>query len=248
VLTDLAEHGGLWAQLRLRPGTDPAWVAEARGFCVASHNMQVLDLAGGFERVWAQRFSPSARSAVRKAEGSGIEVEVGKADEILAVFDALVESSVARWAHQQHEPASLTRWRLRRDAARAPMALLARRFGEHCQTWVARHRGMPVAAVVVLYAGGYAKAWKAAMDKELAGPVRVIDLLHRLIVEDACDKGLRAYDLGESRPGSALERFKRKLGATTYGAPELIMERIPVVSSHDLARRLVKRTIGFVDY
>jgi hypothetical protein len=248
VLTDLAKHGGLSARLRLRHGSDPAWTAEAQGFRVVPHSMQVVDLAGGFARVWAQRFSRSARGAVRKAEASGIDVEVAKADEALAVYDALAESSVARWARQQHEPVRLTRWRWRRDAERVPMALVARRFGENCHTWVARYRGTPVAVVVVLYAGEYAKAWKAVMDKDLAGPVRAVDLLHRLIVENACDQGLRAYDLGESRPGSSLERFKLKLGAATYSAPELITERFPVISAHDLARGVVKRAIGFVDY
>ena len=212
------------------------------------HSMQVLDLTGGFEDVWTKRFSRTARGAVRKAEASGIDVEVGKADEGLAVFDALVESSVTRWARQQHEPVRLAHWRWRRDAGRVPMGPVARRFGENCQTWVARHRGAPVAAVVVLYAGEYAKAWKAVMDKDLAAPVRAVDLLHRLIIEDACDKGLRAYDLGESRPGSSLERFKCKLGAVTYSAPELIAERLPMTATQDLARGLVKRAIGFVDY
>ncbi|MGE5070817.1 MAG: hypothetical protein ACM3KJ_09210, partial [Bacillota bacterium] len=35
----------------------------------------VLDLDGGFDRVWGERFHASARKAVRRAERAGLTVE-----------------------------------------------------------------------------------------------------------------------------------------------------------------------------
>jgi CelD/BcsL family acetyltransferase involved in cellulose biosynthesis len=106
--------------------------------------------------------------------------------------------------------------------------LVTRHFGADCTTWVAWHGGQPAAANIVLRAGAYVKAWRGAMDKDIAAPVCATELLDRLAIEDACQKGYRFYDLGGAEPGSSLARFKENLGATLRFTHELRAERLPV--------------------
>lgn len=99
------------------------------------------------------------------------------------------------------------------------LALVARHFGKDCSTWVARSKGQPVAAIIVLSAGSYAKGWRRTMDKKLAAPVQANELLDRLSIEGACRAGYRFFDLGAAEPGTALAAAKEKLGATPTVQP-----------------------------
>jgi len=207
----------------------------------------VLDLDGGFGQVWQHRFRGTARTAVREAEGSGLEVETGRSGRLLGEFAGLYEKSIQRWAAQQREPLWLSRWRTNRATSPHMMALVAEHFGTECCIWVARSQGVPAAAIMVLRHGGYAKYWRGAMDKQLATPARANDLLHRLAIEDACKAGYRWYDMGYSRPGSPLATFKEKLGATLYSSYVLRAERLPIHATARISRDAAKRVIGFKD-
>jgi hypothetical protein len=85
------------------------------------------------------------------------------------------------------------------------------------------------------------------MDKQLAGPLRANELLHRMAIEEACEHGYRSYDMGLTRPASPLAAFKEKLGAVPSEAYSLRLERLPVEAARDASRNLVKKMIGFRD-
>ena len=249
VLADVAGRRTLATEIQLRHEISGAWLSQARQFRVEECRLQcyVLSLAGGFERVWQDRFRGTARTAMRKAERAGLEVEVDRSGRLLPEFWGLHEKSIQRWAAMQHEPAWLTRWRTTRSTPLGMLASVAECFGTSCSVWLARSQGEPVAAIIVLSSGGYAKYWKGAMDKQQAGPLRANELLHRLAIEDACQHGHRFYDMGWTRPGSPLAAFKEKLGATPHVAYTLRAERIPVQAARTATTNLVKRAIGFQD-
>ena len=116
---------------------------------------------------------------------------------------------------------------------------MAENFGEDCATWIARSKGQPVAAIIVLRSGAYAKYWRGAMDSEGATPVRANEFLHRLAIEEACREGYRFYDMGPA-PGSSLARFKEKLGAAPVLTHILRAERLPVHAARQRSEELVK--------
>jgi len=94
--------------------TSAAWAeAHMPGVKSVPRLAHVLDLDGGFGAVWQTRFTGSARTAVRKAEKSGVVVEHDTTGPLLPEFCDLLERSVERWARQQHEPLLLARWRAR---------------------------------------------------------------------------------------------------------------------------------------
>jgi hypothetical protein len=249
VLAAVARRRGLVAEIRLRPGVVGPWLKGRGPFQVGQGPLQSheLDLAGGFTAVWRDRFRATARTAVRKAERSGLEVEVDRTGRLLPEFFGLYEMSIERWAAMQHEPAWLTRWRTIRSSPPAMLASVARCFGTGCAVWVARSAGEPLAAIIVLSAGDSAKYWKGAMNKRLANPVRANDLLHRMVIEEACQHGYRRYDFGLTRPGSPLAAFKEKLGAVPRATYSLRLERLPIAGPRDASRDLVKKVIGFRD-
>jgi GNAT acetyltransferase-like protein len=247
ILADVARRGPLAAEISFRHEAGGAWLEAAGRFGAERRACHVLGLDGGFGQVWQQRFRGTARTAVRKAERSGLDVEADRTGRSLGVFAGLYEKSIQRWAAQQHEPVWLSRWRTNRATSARMMSLVAGHFGADCCLWVARSQGVPVAAIIVLRHGGYAKYWRGAMDKRLATPARANDLLHRLAIEDACEAGCRWYDMGYSRAGSPLATFKEKLGATLYSSYVLRAERLPLRAAARISRDTAKKAIGFKD-
>jgi Acetyltransferase (GNAT) domain len=205
-------------------------------------NAHAVDLDGGTGPVW-KRFSENARRCIRKAEKQGLEVECDTTGRLLGVFEDLWLLSVQRWAAQKGEPAWLGRLRGRRLNPQDRWRRIAERAGGGVAIWVARHQGKPVAAIVILR-GRNDHYTRGAMDKELAGPTRANFLLHWLAIQDACRRGARWYQMGQSGfDGDQVGHFKENFGARAFSFPELWLERLPITQLKSIARATVKRMI-----
>jgi hypothetical protein len=247
VLADQASRRTLATEIRLRHDAHDSWLSENSQFRARENRLQsfLLDLDGGFATIWQKRFRGTMRTAVRKAERCGLEIEVDRSGRLLPEFFRLYEISIQRWATTQHEPVWLTRWRTTRVTQPGVLESVARHFGTDCAVWMARSNGEPVAAIIVLSSGSYAKQWRGAMNKQLSAPLRANELLQRRAVEDACERGYRFYDMGTARPGSALASFKEKVGAAPHAHYVLRAERLPVEATRDASQDLVKKMIGY---
>lgn len=247
VLRDLAGRGVLRTSLRPAPLDASAW-AEVRppGAAVVPRLAHVLELDGDFARLWKERFTGTARTAVRKAERSGLTVERDTSGRLVPVVYELFERSIDRWACNQHEPLALARWRRRHRDPLRKFELISRTLGETCRIWVAWCSGRPAAAILVLQETN-ASYVRGMMDKDLAGPTRANYLLHRLAIEEACRAGCRYYDMGETGPSNTLAQFKTRFGARPYRYAEYHLERLPITAFERRARGAVKRLIGFRD-
>lgn len=254
---DRAEVAAVVADLRDAPGvlrtvvapgprSAPAWdVGHLPGVKRMPRRGHLLELDGDFDKIWTGRFKGSTRTAVRKAEKSGVTVEHDTVGALIPEFLHLRRLSIERWARQQHEPLPLARWRAQRrdpDERLHIMAGAAPAGGFHL--YCARHEGRPVAAIIVLYGRG-ASYVLGAMDKSLAAPVRANDLLQRVAVEDACRAGLGFYDFGESGTNTELAAFKERFGAEPTSWSDYVIERLPLTEASSSARNAVKRAIGF---
>lgn len=248
VFEDLARLPSNRVSVRFGPNADPVWLSEVPSdFTRVRHTTYVLDLDGGFGDVWKRRFKGPVRTAVRKGEKAGIDVEVDHTGRLVPVFYALYRQSIARWARQQNEPLALARWRRGRIDPLRKFQTVAETFGESCAVWLASYRGQPAAAIMVLSHGPHAKYWRSGMVKELAHPIRATPLLHKLAIEDACAAGCRSYHLGDSVPGSSVSVFKERLGARGHPSFGYSREVLPLTSSDQFLRGAVKRLIGFQD-
>lgn len=244
ILSNLSRLNTNAVQLVLPYRANGVWTAQAGKFAVTAAPCHVLDLRGGFDVVWRDRFRSSARRAVRKAENSAVEVEVGRSRKLIDEFYGLYQASMDRWASAWRLPAwAVRRYFTRQQLSPAMLALVADNLGEDCRIWMARRHGQPVAAIVTLAYGDSVRYWRGAMDKELASPVRANNLLHRLAVEDACRAGYRAYEMGYSPSGSPLARFKESFGAGLHFTHDLRLERIPVMAAEHGTLSLAKSVI-----
>ena len=247
VFADLAGRAALRTSLRPNPLDAQVWAAaRPPGVIAVPRLAHVLDLDGGFERVWAKSFASETRTAVRKAERSRLVVQCDTSGKLVPVFYDLFRLSIDRWAHQQHEPRPLAHWRGQRRDPLCKFQLVAQALGAACRLWVAWHDGRPAAAILVLQ-GANASYTRGVMDKELAGPSQANVLLHRLAIEEACRAGCRYYHMGESGSSASLAQFKRRFGANAYRYNEYRLERLPITSVDAHLRGLVKRFIGFKD-
>jgi hypothetical protein len=246
VFADLAARPLLRTSLAPNPLQAQAWAAARPAGCVAVPRLaHVLELDGGFDAVWKHSFAGTARTAVRKAERSGLTVRRDVSGELVEVFYELFDRSLRRWAGQQHEPEWLTRLRGRyRDPVHKFRSIAS--MGETCRIWAAFKDDRPAAAILVLQ-GANAHYTRGAMDKELAGPTRANYLLHSLAIEEACAAGCRHYHMGETGESESLAQFKSRFGARPHRYDQYHLERVPLTAADRRLRVVVKSAIGFRD-
>jgi hypothetical protein len=248
IYEDLAHIGYLAISVRPNPLHGNVWASARPGPVLAVPRLaHVLDLSGGFDEVWTHRFHQRTRRGVRKAEKSGLDVKCDTTGELVPVFYELFEQSLVRWAHHQHEPIWLARWRGRRRDSLHKLHTIAETLGDACRIWVAWYNGKPAASIIVLQGAHNAHYTRGAMDYELAKQVDANDLLHKLAIEDACQSGCRYYHMGETGFSESLAQFKSRFGAVAYPYAEYHYDRIPISRWNNLLRSGVKHMIGFRD-
>jgi hypothetical protein len=208
----------------------------------------VVDLAGGFERVWADRLSRSIRKSVEKAERGGLRVQWDDTGALLPVFTELYERSLERWAGRQNEPVALSRWRMHRLTRSPALEAVATTMSGVWRVGVVEVGGRPAAAgIVLIQPGGNANGFRMAMDVELVGRTGAGYMVQVRALEEACRAECRLFHLGESGAGGGLSDHKERMGGTPWSYEEILLERLPVARLDRLARRAVKRVIGFRD-
>ncbi len=247
VFDDLTHLPYLRVSIRPNPRLAALWAAAApKSVLSIPRRAHVLDLEGGFERVWKERFEKKTRTAVRKAERLGVVVESATGDRLLPVFYKLLQRSFNRWSRQQNEPPFLTRLRGQWRDPYEKFERIARHMGSACRIWVAWVDEKPAAASLVLQHGNVNDS-RGAMDKEVASTSRCNELLQKCSIEEACRAGCHYYHLGESGNSASLSHYKERFGAVPYEYAEYVFERIPITSIDRMMRTIVKKLIGFKD-
>lgn len=247
VFDDLAHSPSLSVSVVPNPRQGELWrAAQPEGAVRIPRRAHVLDLGGGFDRVWQERFASGTRNKVRKAERSGLVVESDTSGRLVGVFYELFRRSIDRWAEQQREPRWLAHRRAEQRDPLAKLEHIARFMGSACRVWVAWQGDRPAAANLVMY-GANADYMMGAMDKELAATTHASTLLQKHAIEEACRLGCRYYHMGESGESVGIGQFKERLGARAYPYHEYRLERLPLSRLDRGLRGLVKRAIGFKD-
>jgi hypothetical protein len=241
VLADLARRPVLRTAVVPMPLSAGVWTGTApRRARRVPYLTQVLDLDGGFAAVWSRRYRPSARSAVRRAERSGLEIRREHGGAVVGDFAALYAESVDRWARRQGRPLWLARLLARRSDPPGRLRAATGTLGEACVIWSAYRAGEPVAVSVVLRHGRHSIGWLSAMSRERVGRTGAGYLLESLAIEEACTAGCRVFHLGESEAGSAVEHHKTQFGATPVRYAALRFERLPTTAAEHRLRAAVR--------
>ena len=238
------------ARTRVRPhyrASEPWTQGRPPGVKSTPQIVHVLDLDGGFDRVWSERFEGSTRRAVRKAEKAGLEFECDASGRLVDVCHELYLRWLAGRARDRRLPAALVRWRNALEDSLSKYRVVADALGEHCRVWVARRDGRPVAAVIVLVWREEAIYWRGYGDPELVRRTRANNLLQRLAIEDACLAGCRTYNMGESGGVASLMEFKKRHGARPRRFAEYTVERLPLALVSSWRATLEKRLVQVLE-
>jgi len=233
--------------IRVRPNPlhDDLWCLGAPDAIRLPLRAHVVDLDGSADEVW-KRMRSLGRRGVKKARSSGVEVRVSHGGDALAEYRSVMESSVERWAEQQHEPRVLALFRARRREPAGELERMAEHLGERFRLLLAYLDGQPIAANLA-FVDGTGHGMRAAIDKDRAGPVRAAYLLQWLQLEAACEAGCRWYHMGESGQSESLSFYKERFGAYPVDYAAYEFERIPLGRADRAVRSVVKRLIRFQD-
>ncbi len=232
VFADLSDRRIVRCRVRPTFLTTDTWdAARPAGVVALRRTVHVLDLQGGFDVVWRERFTDTTRRGLRKAEHdakrSGLAVECGSSLRFVSAFYDLYLQWITMHAEGSSVPAWLRRWNGRRMDPRRKFETVAAALGSNCRVWLASVGGRPVASLIALVHGPNAIFWRGTDNPALARPHRANELLQRMAIEDACRAGCR-YEMGESGGVSSLMRYKERFGAKPYPIAEYRIERLPL--------------------
>ncbi|HEU5483392.1 MAG TPA: GNAT family N-acetyltransferase, partial [Microlunatus sp.] len=248
VITDLRRMSAHRIWVRPDPMAADLWagaVALDGSATVVPRRAHIVDLSGGFDPVLA-RMPRATRKYMRRAERAGVRVEIGYGGDMLHVHDVLYRKSVDRWAKRQHEPQALARWRAGRRDPVEKLETMARHLGNRFVLAVGYVDDQPAFSALMLL-GPTAHVTRSAMDVDLVGPTKVGTLVHRRLLQLACDAGCTRYHLGESGNSESLAQFKEGLGAIAVDYAEYRFERLPYTRADTVARTIVKKVLHFRD-
>ncbi len=248
VVNDLTTRARyLRLSIRPNPRAGEAWKA---AMPPAAHRIDrlahAIDLEGGFDAVWHNRFSSSTRKYVTRAEQAGVVVERDDQGKLVPTFYELFREATRRWAAQQHEPLLLARLRGHQRDPEQKFATIAQTMRDACRIYVAYVDGQPAAACLILSYHN-ANAARVVLDRERVGKSGAPDLMMKTAIEDACKAGCRYFHQGESGTSKGIADFKRRVGGEAYPYEEYYLERLPVTAVDHALRTGVKKLINFKD-
>jgi len=179
-----------------------AWpVAEAAGiFEAMEYSSHVLELEGGMETIWANRFTAKVRNQCRSAMRKGVEVRQATGPNDFERYYAIYASAARGWGYAMPPyPTSLFRE-------------LAALLGQGVDLKLACVAGRPIAGVLLLHGRSSTLYWNAAMLKEF-GSYSPHNALLQAAIEDACRAGMKQFDFGSSGSLESVRAFKESFGA-----------------------------------
>jgi hypothetical protein len=240
VYSDLIARRILHQRVVPNPLQGQAWLqATVPGPEAIRCRAHAVNLQGGTSAIW-KRFSENARRCIRKAEKQQLDVVCDTTGRLLDAFEDLWLISTQRWAAQQRDPVWLVRWFGRRLNPQKRWRQIAERLPGTVAIWIARQHGEPAAGIIILR-GPNDYYTRGAMNKKLAGPSRANFLLHWLAIQDACQRGARWYQMGESgKADNPVSHFKENFGAFAYEYPTLRLDRLPATRLYRNARAASK--------
>ena len=246
VVDDLRELPAPRVAVRIDARHEALWQAATRNDDVKiARRSHIVELRATPEEHLAS-LSKSARRQIRLGARGGADVVVDRQGRLLEQHYGLFLRSVERWAGKQHEPVRLARFRAARRDPLSKLRAMSDALGDRFMIVMAYVDGEPASSAIVLL-GATSRYVRGAMDIELAGPARASFAVQWRAIEEIDAFGSRRYHMGESGGSEGIAGFKEKFGAQPADHHEYRFERLPLTSTVDLAKRAVKRTIGFRD-
>lgn len=160
----------------------------------------VIDCAGGLQSSLRSMRGVTRRMAGQAARRGVRCIRVDPDDRSLQLYYGMLEESSHGWGYA---------------TPTIPLRLLRAVFAyakEDAELWFATLGDGPIAGGVVLFGAQELFFWSAAMRRSHS-QYRPSNALNVRLIERACERGVRWYNLGASEGLAGVERFKHDLGA-----------------------------------
>jgi CelD/BcsL family acetyltransferase involved in cellulose biosynthesis len=175
---------------------------DATGWEASELATHVVDISGGFEKVWQEGFDKPRRRRARRAEEHGVTVRRGSGREDVARFLEVYRERLQGWNTRRGHPESL-------------FFSLVERGGDRVRLYLAEHAGAVVGGHLNFYYKDAVIAWYG-MTSARAGDTQAGTLLYVVCMREACDAGFQSYNLGASLGKRSLVEYKESLGGTPH--------------------------------
>jgi len=162
----------------------------------------LIDISGGFEALWQEKFEHQRRKRARRAERMGVSVRRTSSSRDLRSFYGIYSDRIDQWGSGVRYPQSL-------------FAYLLERGGDSVRLYVAEHEDSIVGGHFNFYFKDTVTAWMGVTTRE-SNPLQAGTLLYIQCLRDACEEGYRIYNLGGSLNKQSLIDFKESLGGMPY--------------------------------
>ena len=189
-IAETTARGGAYLELRHTCRTFPSLVAKHHKVAMR------VTLEKTADGQW-QGLDRKVRNQVRKAEKSGLRVDIGGAEQLAAFYDVF-----SRNMRDLGTPVYGIRWFEEVLAA----------FPSSSRVFVVRHDARPVAASLVHWHRGTIEVPWASSLREF-NPLCANVLIYWEMVRFAIERGFGVFDFGRSTPGEGTFHFKRQWGA-----------------------------------
>ncbi|MEI7554523.1 GNAT family N-acetyltransferase [Candidatus Chlorohelix sp.] len=167
---------------------------------------QAIDLEPGFDS-YLKNVGKEFRRLLRVAREAGITVERSNAPEDWEACYQIYTASTTQWGNKL----------LGKEYKRELFDLLSKLDPEKMQLWVARYEGKVIYATVCFYYKQIVHCWLGVGLKEYYR-LNQVKLADTAILEDACKRGYRWYDLGPSGGLEGVVNYKSSLKPTKIPA------------------------------
>lgn len=211
-----------------RAGHDAAPALLPEGWRQAERT-HVIPLTEGFDAIWTRRYDKENRTASRKAARLGVVVTLESDPAAADILEPLYRQQARQWTWH-----SLYRYGLFR--------VMMERLGGAARLWVARHEERPVFAVLAFDHGATVMPWVSGATSEARG-LCAGNLIHRVIIEDACDRGFAWYNFGSSGGVPGIEAFKVAFGGEPLDYQSYLYES-PLFGAVRRLRRRILHALG----
>jgi len=161
-----------------------------------------VDLSGGFETVFQERYDKPRRRRIRRAEESGVTVTRADDPDAVRRFVAVYRDRLRDWDTGAGHPEQL-------------FTSLVQRGGSNVRLYLAHHDGDVVGGHLNFYFQREVIAWYG-MTSARGGELHAGNLLYSTCMRDACDAGFASYNLGSSLGKASLIEYKQSLGGVAY--------------------------------
>jgi CelD/BcsL family acetyltransferase involved in cellulose biosynthesis len=169
------------------------------------YETHVVDLTGGFETVWNERFAVQRRQRTRRAERLGVTVARSRGDEALRGYFDIFRSRIEGFGRDMLYTEALYRE-------------LFARGGDRVRLYLARLDDAVIGGHLNFYYRDSVIAWYGVVAREHEG-TQAGTLLYTECIRDACNEGFRTYNLGASLGKASLVHFKESLGGVAHRYP-----------------------------